>query len=235
MPFHEIDFGSRIIKFNLQYSDRKTLGISVLPDLSVIVTAPMHNRDLDKIKSKVKRRAKWILKQQTEFEKYLPTQPARQYVSGETHLYLGRQYRLKVLEGEQESVKLKSGYICVTGEDKKDKEKIKSLLESWYHAKAKKYFERKLEICLEKFKRYEIAAPKIQLRNMTKRWGTCSASGTINLNPDLIKTPSSCVEYVIVHELCHLIEPNHSQGFYRLLQRIMPDWERRKDRLEKVN
>lgn len=235
MPFHTVAFGKKEINFKLQHSDRKTLAISVLPDLSVIVTAPNKADDLEKIKSKVKKRAKWILKQQLDFEKYLPAQPPRRFISGETHLYLGRQYRLKVLKGSPESVKLKDGYIKVTTDDKKDTEKIKEIVKSWYYIKAEKYFEKKIELCSERFKRFDLQTPSMNLRNMTKRWGTCSSSGTINLNPDLIKTPSSCVEYVVVHELCHLIEPNHSPEFYRLLQRIMPDWKTRKARLEKLD
>ncbi|MGI8544553.1 MAG: M48 family metallopeptidase [Aridibacter sp.] len=232
MPFHKVNYGKKIIDFKLQHSDRKTLAISVLPDLSVIVTAPNETSDIEKIKSKIKKRAKWILKQQSDFEKYQPTQPPRRFVSGETHLYLGRQYRLKVLEGEAESVKLKSGYFFVTTEDKKDRKRVESLLKDWYHTRAKKYFEKKIKLSMERFKRFGLQTPPVHLRNMTKRWGTYSSNGTINLNPDLIKTPSSCVEYVVIHELCHLIEPNHSRDFYRLLQRIMPEWEKRKSRLE---
>lgn len=234
MPFHSVIFGSRDIQFKLQYSSRKTLGINVLPDLSVIVTAP-NESDFEKIKDLVKKRAAWILKQQAKFSEYLPQQPERKYVSGETHLYLGRQYRLKVNEGESEEVSLKGRYIYITAKNKHDSEQVRLLLNSWYWERAGKYFRQKLVKCFEKFRRFDIEPPTIRLRRMSKRWGTCSTKGVINLNPDLIKFPSSCIEYVIVHELCHLIEPNHNREFYRLLQRIMPDWERRKSRLENTN
>lgn len=233
MPFHKVNFGKKEINFKLQHSDRKTLAISVLPDLSVIVTAPNKTDDIEKIKLKVKKRARWILRQQSDFEKYLPTQPPRRYISGETHLYLGKQYRLKILKGSPESVKLKNGYIFVKTIDKKDTEKIKYLFKDWYKEKAHNYFKKKLKVCLKRFKRFDLETPPIKLRNMEKRWGSCNFKGSINLNPELIKTPSSCVEYVLVHELCHLIEPNHSPDFYKLLQRIMPDWKSRKDRLER--
>lgn len=236
MPFHFVQFGSKTIEFRLQYSERKTLGIGVQPDLSVIVTAPNNTSDdLEKIKAKVQAKSAWILRQQAKFSKFLPKQPRRQYVSGETHLYLGRQYRLKLLEETSESVKLKSGYLFVTTENKKDKKKVEKLITDWYLARARNLFGKKLEICWEKFKKYELAMPSIRLRQMTKRWGTCSPSRIINLNPDLVKTPSSCIEYVIVHELCHLIHPFHDQKFFRLLQRMMPDWEKRKSRLERLS
>jgi len=235
MPFHEIKFGTKTINFKLQYSKRKSLSISVLPDLSVIVTAPNDASDIEKIKSKVRKRSKWILKQQSEFEKYLPTQPPRRYVSGETHLYLGRQFRLKVRIGKSESVKLKSGYLFITTENKKDSKRVEELLKDWYHTRAKMYFEKKVEICAERFKRYAIGVPQVRLRYMTKRWGTCNSNGMINLNPDLIKTPPICVEYVIVHEMCHLIVTDHGPEFYRLLKRLLPDWVRRKIMLESVS
>ncbi len=233
MTFHSVNFGSRDIRFKLQYSARKTLGISVLPDLSVIVTAP-NESDFGKVKELIKKRAAWILKQQAKFSEYLPGQPERKYVSGETHLYLGRQYRLKLIDGRPETVKLKGRYIHITTMEKGkgNKEKVKSLLDNWYQARAEKYFQQKLEKAFEKFRRYKIELPPIRLRRMPKRWGTCSAKGIIHLNPDLIKFPSSCVEYVIVHELCHLIEASHNRNFYQLLQRVMPNWEGRKFRLE---
>lgn len=231
MPFHLVNFGSQDIRFKLQYSTRKTLGISVLPDLSVIVTAP-NESNFGRVKELVKKRAAWILKQQAKFSEYLPGQPTRKYVSGETHLYLGRQYRLKVAEGTPETVKLKGRYIHITVTEKRGGEAVEMLLDGWYQERAKKYFEQKLVKCFDKFRRYEIEIPSIRLRRMSKRWGTCSAKGGIHLNPDLVKFPSSCVEYVIVHELCHLIEASHNRNFYQLLQRMMPDWERRKSRLE---
>ena len=233
MPFHQISFGQQKIEFNLQYSNRRTLGISVLPDLSVVVTAP-NESSFGKVEELVKKRAAWILRQQTKFSEYLPEQPAKKYVSGETHLYLGRQYRLKVIEGEPETAKLKGRYIYVTVTKKRNGEEVKMLLDKWYQERAGEYFKQKLVKAFEKFRRYEIEVPLIRLRRMPKRWGTCSAKGVIHLNPDLIKFPSSCVEYVIVHELCHLIEANHNKDFYQLLQRLMPDWEKRKALLEKT-
>lgn len=236
MPFHSVEFGSKKIRFKLQFSERKSLGISVLPDLSVIATAPNNSVDnLDKIKAKIKKRAPWILKQQGKFEKFLPKQPDRRYVSGESHKYLGRQYRLKLIEGSPDSIKLEGGYLHITVADRADKTNVKNLLEAWYKNRARVYFEKKLIEALPCFKKYNLRQPPIRIRQMSMRWGSCSPIGTINLNPDLIKAPSSCIEYVVVHELCHLIYPNHDAEFYHVLLRIMPDWEKRKARLERTN
>lgn len=230
---HSVAFGSKEIIFQLKYSNRKTLGISVLPDLSVVVTSPEGN-NLEQVKSKIRLRANWILKQQDYFRDYSHRQTTRQYVSGETHYYLGRQYRLKVVENAQEAVKLKSGYINIEVKDKQDTARIKTLLDDWYLAKAKLQFVKRLKEGWEKVRKYEISFPKLYLRKMSKRWGTCGTSGAIYLNPNLIKAPSICVEYVIVHELCHLKFPFHNSAFFDLLQRILPDWEKRKLRLETI-
>ena len=230
---HSVQYGSAAIKFRLQHSPRKTLGISVLPDLSVVVTAPA-NSDIELVKSKIKKRAVWILKQQDFFSTYLPTQPTRRYVSGETHYYMGRQYRLKVAKGDTESVKLRSGYIHVETRNKQDKNRIAALLNEWFSGHARKQFHNRLEIWWERVRKHDIPFPNLRLRHMAKRWGTCTRNGAIYLNPNLIKASSSCIDYVILHELCHLKHAHHGKEFYQLLLRIMPDWEQRKSRLEKV-
>lgn len=234
MPFHTVEFGSRKIKFKLQFSDRKTLGISVLPNLSVIATAPSSTvNDIDKIKSKIINRAPWILRQQAKFAKYLPGTSARKYVSGESYRYLGRQLRLKVIEGKPDLVKLSNGYLEITVVDKQDKAKIEKQIQGWYNDRARLFFNKKLLESVNKFTRYGAISPQCRLRKMTMRWGSCGRNGIIYLNPELIKSPSSCIEYVIVHELCHLTHPSHDKKFYSLLKRTMPDWEKRKARLER--
>jgi len=101
-----IQFGSKQIYFQLEYSSRKSLGITVKPDLSVLVKAPA-DISLEKVKEKLRKKAPWIIRQQSFFLYFHPRTPARKYISGETHLYLGRQYRLKIIQNNFESVKLK--------------------------------------------------------------------------------------------------------------------------------
>jgi len=230
---YSIVYGKETIRFSLSYSYRKTLAISVHPDLSVTVTAPQGTK-IEAVKQKVRKQAAWILKQRNYFSQFLPEQPPRQYVSGETHLYLGRQYRLKVVEGADESVKLKGGWICVQVKRKDDTQRIKALFDEWMLRRARERFQLSLEKCVEKLRRYQIATPQLRIRKMKKRWGSCTARGAINLNIELIKAPSHCIDYVVVHELCHLKYPDHGKKFYALLARVMPDWEARKQRLERV-
>lgn len=230
---HSVRFGSRTIRFTLKQSSRKTLGISVNPDMTVTVTAP-EGKDMEAIRKVVKKRAPWILRQQRFFEKARPVVTPRQYVSGETWRYLGRQYRLKILQGRPEGVKLKSGYLTVHVRDRDDVRRIKTLTEAWYREKALNYFTVKVDFCYEKLRKYEIRRPVFRIRKMKTRWGSCTKGGVVLLNPELIKVPSHCVEYVIMHEMCHLKHHDHGAGFYGLLSRVMPDWEGRKGRLDFV-
>lgn len=230
---HSVSFGQDTIDFSLKYSNRKTLAISVQPDLSVSVTAPC-GKDLDLIKTKVRQRGGWILKQQERFKKFLPTAPPRRYVSGETHYYLGKQYRLKIIQGDKEEAKLKGGFFCIRVRSRKDSERVKALLNDWLLSRAHLRFQLGLERCWDKFRKYNVGWPTLRVRRMTRRWGSFNQREIIYLNPELIKAPSHCIDYVITHELCHLQYSDHSKSFYEMLSRIMPDWQLRKARLERV-
>jgi predicted metal-dependent hydrolase len=231
MATHSVQYGDTTIHYNLAYAQRKTLAITVHPDLSVTVKAP-EGTDLAEIEAKVRKRATWILQQQRDLERYLPHLPPRQYVSGETHRYLGRQYRLKVIEDGAESVKHGRSYIYVSTGDKSDTERIKGLLDDWYRAHAKQVFAERLAACYPKVEHLGIAYPDLIIRVMKSRWGSSSPLGKITLNVKLIQVPKAYIDYVIFHELCHLKEPNHSQRYYELLDRVLPDW---RDRREKLN
>ena len=225
-----IQFGRKRIEFQLLYSSRKTLAIDVHPDLSVIVTAPKNTEDVA-VEQKMHKRASWIVQQQRFFENYLPTIPPRLYVSGESHRYLGRQYRLRVHEGDKEAVQMARGQINVFLTEPSNKIRTKSLVTGWFRQRAEIVFQELFSAMLPKAERHGISAGKFEIRRMKNRWGSCTIEGHILLNPDLIIAPKLCIEYVIVHELCHLKEHNHSPGFYRLLQSMMPDWELRRERL----
>ena len=225
-----VQFGRKRIEYRLQYSARRTLAIDVHPDLSVVVTAPKGSDD-SAVEQRVKKRAAWIVQQQRFFENYLPTLPPRRYVSGESHQYLGRQYRLRVSEGDSEGVKMGRGQINVVVKDIGKKERVKTLVTRWFRDRAEFVFGELFDDWTPRAERFGIRAKSFQLKKMRNRWGSCTRDGHILLNPDLIIAPKSCIEYVIVHEMCHLNEHNHSDGFYRLLATMMPDWESRRVRL----
>lgn len=222
-------FGSKHITYELSFRERKTLGIRVYPDCSVRVIAPLETTE-EKITQKIRSKAPWILKQQNDFLSYHPLTPPRQYVNGETHLYLGRQYRLKIQSGPVNDVKLYRGRLLVTSTALSSPQK---LLKKWYRDKARQYFAQTLSALLPLFRKYNIKEPVLHILDMPTRWGSCTPRGKIILNPELIKAPKGSIEYVIIHELCHLVHHNHTRAFYALQEKMMPDWRKWKGRLEK--
>jgi predicted metal-dependent hydrolase len=227
-------FGQTEIIYSVNTCDRKTLAIHVYPDGQVIVDAPV-TASREAIAAKVKKKAPWIFKQQLQFEAYPPALPQRRYVSGETHRYLGRQYRLLVTKGLVDQVKLVHGRLIVETTNPDKIEKVKTLLQDWYRLRAKAIFSERYDTCVRQVAKLDIQHHQgLQLRFMPKRWGSCTAQGNIILNPELIAAPKDCIDYVITHELCHLKERNHSQAFYRLLTAVMKDWELRRKRLNEM-
>ena len=225
-----VQFGSREIVFTLEFSERKSLGIYVSPDMQVLVKAPV-DAPLEKIREKIIKRAPWIIRQQSFFLGFYPKMPERKYVSGETHLYLGRQYQLKVTIGNKPEVKYKGRYIEIIT---KDKAKTGELLNQWYRERAKAKFIEFAEPIIERFRKYNVEPKQIYIQEMPTRWGSCTEKGKVILNPELIKAPKPCIEYVITHELCHLVHHNHTQRFIDLQTKEMPDWEKWKSKLENL-
>ena len=225
-----IKFGSKEIVFDLEYQERKSLGITVHPDRKVMVKAPV-DASFEKILEKVRKRAPWILKQQSYFLSFEPLTPPRKYISGESHLYMGRQYRLKIYDSSKDTVKLKRGFLEVYAPDKA---KVKKLLFDWYKERADLKFPEIAEKWIVRFKKYGVEPSSMIIKWMDKRWGSCTPKGKIILNVELMKAPKRCIEYVVVHELCHLIHHNHSAAFFELQTKEMGDWRQWKERLEKI-
>ena len=227
---HSFTFGQKTIPFQLIFRPKRRVSITVLPNRQVRVAAPA-GQDLEKVLALVRKRAGWIAKKRNYFEQFHPLPGEKRFVGGETHLYLGRQYRLKLKNSEGKSVKLIGKYFNISVESF-DREKVKAALDAWYLLRAEKLFIERVEGFLKGHSSIRLTPKKITIRHMAKRWGSCTKNGNIRLNLDLIKAPLHCIEYVIAHELCHLRVHDHSPAFYRLLLRLMPDWEKRKARLD---
>lgn len=225
-----IQFGSHKIDFALNYSGRKTLGITVTSEMKVIVKAPA-GTPIEKVKDKVRHKAPWIIKQQSYFISFLPKMPPRRYIGGESHLYMGRQYKLKVTKGNKEEVLYKGRILEVRT---KNKSRVKELLTRWYRDRAKEKFSEIARPLVLRFKKYDVEPTGQYIQEMSKRWGSCTPQGKIILNTELIKAPKGCIEYVIIHELCHLVQNNHTQKFIDLQKKEMPDWEKWKNKLENL-
>ena len=226
----KLDYGGSTISYQVWPADRKSLEIAVHPDGCVMVKAPP-GAEPAAIAERVKKRARWIRKQLRYFEQFEPRTPPRRFVGGESHLYLGRSYRLKIAPAQADRVLLKGGFFRI-GTTDTGSAHVANLLDAWYRDKATQYFAKTFEERWAGFERYGAPKPTLKIKRMKKRWGSLSKRLTLTLNPELIKTPQECIEYVIVHELCHLLHHDHGPAFRRLLERSLPDWMRRKHKLE---
>ncbi|WP_110630995.1 M48 family metallopeptidase [Salinicola salarius] len=231
---HCLRYGAQEIHYEVKRRPRKTLEIAVEPDASVMIAAPLET-PLAAIEARLRKRAAWVVRQQRYFSQFLPRTPKRQYLAGETHLYLGRQYRLKVIPHTHKRVKLIRGFIVVQTPRPHSPETTRELVEAWYRDRAHIKFPERLEHCLARFAVPQSFRPiGIIVRRIQQRWGSMSPAGRLLLNRRLVQAPVDAIDYVITHELCHRAEPHHGPAFFELLEQVMPDWERRKQRLERA-
>ncbi len=229
-----LQYGSQCIDYRVVRRQRRTLEIAVEPDASVVIAAPV-GAGIDAIEQKLRKRAAWVLRQQRYFSQFLPRATERLFIAGETHLYLGRQYRLKVVPSIQETVKLVRGYIVVQTHWPNRSDVTRGLLENWYRDRAHVKFAERVDHCVQRFPMPDDFRPKgVVVRQMKYRWGSMSPAHRLLLNRRLVQAPIDTIDYVITHELCHIAEPHHGQPFFDLLVRVMPDWDRRKQRLERI-
>jgi len=227
-----LELGGEVVEYTLRRSSRKTLGITVEPDGSVLVTAPWAAEVAD-IEAVLRRRKRWILRHRREIAALPPPTPPREWVSGETHRYLGRQYRLKVETGAGPGVRLVGQFFRVTVPNPADAARVRGQMERWYLTHARSVFGRRLAELIRQTPRLGLREPPpLIVRKLRRRWGSCSPEGRILMNVDAVKLPIGCVDYLLMHELCHLRVPHHGPAFWRLLDACMPDWERWRRRLD---
>ena len=215
---------------SLKRSARRTLAISVLPDGTVEAAAPL-NAPLSDIRKKIEKRTGWINRQRRYFAALHAERPERRYGTGATHRYMGRQYQLKVTTTDKPVVKLKGAYLQI-GTKSLSSKVVAALLAGWMRERAKEQFGKRLARwrtwCVDR----KLPEPKLHLLDMPKRWGSTRANGHIYLNPELVRAPSPCIDYVITHEVCHIKYPRHDKGFFTELEKLCPKWREIKHRLE---
>ncbi len=228
-----IRYGDRSINFAIEarVTDTPKVLIKVHPDCRVVALAPPMASH-DEIIGAVKKRARWVYRQMRYFEAQRENILPRRYLSGESHFYLGRRHLLKVRVDDKSTpeVKLLRGVLEVKSREAKP-DLIKSLLLNWYKKRARDVFDRRLDEVISQTL-WVKEKPPIRLLSMQTQWGSCSPKGHLTLNPHLVKAPRDCIDYVLLHELCHIAEHNHSEGFYRLMKQVMPHWEKVKERLD---
>jgi predicted metal-dependent hydrolase len=217
------------IEFRIVYSRRRTLGISVLPDSSVIVRAP-YRASLRTISRVVQEKAGWIIKHRDNYSQREQKKLNGIIAQGETHLFRGMELPLLISPSAKPYLRFGKVSIEAGLPDIKDTETIRRMLNNGYRAEAAKVFPEFMNRILETHKKQMFRPTGLSIRFMKSRWGSCSSKGRITLSTELIKLPDRFLEYVIIHELCHLRHHNHGKDYYLLLSEILPDWKKtRKD------
>jgi len=219
-------YGNKKIEFELEYRNRKTLAIQVKPIDKVLVLSP---KGLSEhiIKEKVKSKGKWILKKLLDFKDigYIPFN--REFADGEAFMYLGRNYLLQLFLNSNLTrlkVKLSDGILIILTPTK-DPVVLKKLMERWYRKETEKVILERIEYYKTKF---STGPAKIKIKEQKRRWGSCSSRGSIYFNWRIIMAPPLVIDYVIVHEMSHLIHRNHSPEFWKQVESILTDYKVRK-------
>ena len=223
-------YGDYRYRYHLFRQERKTVSLTVQPNLNIILRCPCDYPE-KKIEEFLKRKWNWLEAQIRDLKKFQRKTEGKEYISGESFIYLGRQYRLLVEESRIDNVGLEKGRIIIkTTEEKSNKAYNQKLIQKWYERKAGEVLEERYCYVLKKFN-YEFR-PELALRKMEKRWGSFLAKKKILLNPELIKASKECIDYVITHELCHMRYQNHSKLYYKFLVAHCPNWKELKEKLE---
>lgn len=224
-----VKYGDKRVTFELVRKDVKHINLTVQPDESIFVSAN-EEVDIAEVKAFVQSKGRWIFSKLNYFKRHAPfAKIPREYVTGETFRYLGRQYKLNVIGAEDEYVRYYRGTIEMYVRNVEDFRKKQQLLEDWYEQRREIIFHESLQRMYELVKMYEIKFPELDTRKMRRRWGSyLPRDNKIILNRDLIIAPKFCIDYVVLHELLHTKYPVHDVTFFNQLQLHMPDWKERK-------
>lgn len=222
---YTIEYKSQKIQYNIIRSNRKTIAISVHLTKEVLVRAPRHISD-EQIKSLVKEKADWILTKISEMPVTNESVPKKQYQDEDKILYRGKEYTLRVLEeafAGKSKVMLKAEEIVVIKKAEEKKE-TKTLLIEWYKERARELVKERIG-----YYRPVINRPigEVRIKSQKRRWGSCSSRGNLNFNWRIILMPDEMFDYIIVHEMCHLLFLNHSKSYWNSVASVLPDYKER--------
>ena len=228
-------YNEQQISYELIRKNVKNINLRIRADGSVTVSA---NRNVSEIvvEEFIIKKADYIIASLAKFHElklYAPT--PKEYVSGESFYLLGKNLRLKVFEDPTQDIYSDGVYLYLKVKDKDDFANKENVVTKYFDELCMKYFKEILTQMLSIFSKYGVELPTLKIRNMETRWGSClPKKGVVTLNKRLIEAPRNCIEYVILHEYCHFIHPNHSKQFYAFLSMLMPDWKERKKVLESI-
>lgn len=227
----KIEYNSQIIEFIVEYRKRKTFEISIDPPDIVKVAAPIGAKE-DIIVKIVESKAKWIIKKLSFFREIGYVRERREYAAGEVFMYLGKNYSLHIVIDESVSkptIKLYHDMLYLTT-NTNDKEIIKATIKEWYIQKTYENVFQKVE----HYQPYFTVQPKyIKVKEQKKRWGSCGTNRHILFNWRCSMAPSYVIDYIVVHEMSHLVHMNHSQDFWKLVESIIPNYRKAKEWLKR--
>ena len=234
IQFCEVETEHGCICYQLERKNVRNINLRIRTDASVYVSAP---KDVPEsvVTQFVKRRSRYIAEAQQQFREFRQYAPQpRHYVSGESFSVLGRSLRLRVEQGKKDDIRSDGVYLYLTVKDTEDQEQKKRLVDRYLNKVCREIFQQTVNQLYPIFRKYGVPSPRIHIRSMDTRWGSClPQKAIITLNRHLLEMPSSCIEYVVLHEFCHFLYPNHSKDFYAILTTLMPDWQQRKKLLDK--
>lgn len=212
-------------EYQIKYSNRKTLNISVERDRSIIVRAP-HYLTPEKIDIVVQSKRQWIKEKLNHTQKYPLISESKEFVSGETLMYLGKNYQLLVVDEEVDGIEFDQRFKI----SKANQPKANELFKKWYLSQALK----KIEPLATKYaKSLGVEYNQFKTSEMKYRWGSCTPANNIIFNWRIIKAPMYVLEYLVAHELVHLLEDNHTPRFWNILSIQVPNYEKAKNWLKK--
>ncbi|MFI3163944.1 MAG: SprT family zinc-dependent metalloprotease [Bacillota bacterium] len=233
MEIRTVQAGEKQIEYSLTSKKVKNINLRIKPSCEVTVSAP-YATDTARIDAFVLRNAEFIFKAINKYsamEKPAPAQ--RLYVTGESFKIMGSDVALKLYKAEYDKVTFDGEFLHLITKTPHDTRKKQILIEKYFWALSACIFKEMTEKYLPNLQKYGVSYPQIKIRKMKSRWGSCMVNKKIiTLNASLIHAPTPCIEYVVLHELCHFVHPNHSKDFYNLVQAFMPDWKSRKRALQ---
>ena len=219
------------LSYTLVFRSRRTIGFAVRPDGSVHISAPAGTSP-EWVAQQVLKKADWILHHQATFARRPAPVPTRRYDAGTPHYYQGQPYSLSFATTARPSVALVGEELVVGAPAPFTEAQTEALLHAWYAREAAPLFAESLARVWPRFAEFNLSQPTLSVRQMRTRWGSCTPrTGRIRLSPELVRALPGCLDYVVLHECCHLLVGDHSKAFYDLQARLMPDWERWKQEL----
>jgi len=230
MERHSIRYNDQLIDYEIAHRPAVTrrihLEINDEGELRVVAPRRMSRRAINStLQERAPHVARFLLRARARQRDL----PELLYVSGEEHLLMGSRYPLELLE--------RRGSVCLGAEriqvsvPHATRDTVRESLRGWYRQQAQQLFAERLAVYSQAAAWIRGHPPPMRLRRMKRTWGSCSSKGVITLNPQLVKAPPECIDYVIAHEVCHLKEHNHGKVFYALQEQLYPPWREAKDHL----